>query len=357
MNENRFQLLQKRIVEIVKTSAKDSEGAIKNLRELRKEMEETIEAESLELCNALAAILEAEGDIFRKAKKPVDAEKVYKEMMNFSNKLYQADKETYDYRQGISFYKLASLYRTGLQCNLILPKPKQLNDAQKKLFGMAEIFYKNAMACITEKAKKGRLLHVELHSTIMNEIAVMYASVGNYGKAAELGLNGVQVDKTIYDKYDDKVHGMRLASRMNILAAIYVYNKDHVHAAEILEDANFVLERHEKDEPISAALLLGRNLLNLGGCYKQIDEEKENAEEALLQGLNKILEIDAKAKGMLADDVMMASITLGDHFRNEKEEKQAKEHYLRAKQRASLLLQKTKNARYQNILKRLEQYV
>lgn len=353
MYEKEQQEMQKRILEIVKSAQTDIQGAVDRLQNLKKEAEEMFQADSLELDNVIATIYEATGDIYRKAKNPVEAEKSYREMMNYSSKLYKADKEKYDYRQGISHYKFASLYRVGIQCNALGTKPKQLNELQQKVFGLAEAYYKNVLTCIVDKAKKGNLRYVELHSTVMNELSVMYACIGNFEKAIEVGKNGITVDRTIYDKHDDKVHGLRLAGRMNALAAIYAYAKNSQAASEMLEDANYVLERHEKEEPVAAGIMLGRNYLNLGGCYTLIEEE--NAEETLLIGLNKVLELNEKIKGGLSEDVLMAQMLVGDFYKKTGKEETAKEHYAQAKEKAEFLYKHTKNPKYEAILKRLTQ--
>lgn len=353
MYEKEQQGMQRRILEIVKSAQTDIKGAVDQLQNLKKEAEGIFEAESLELYNVTATIYEATGDIYRKAKNPVKAEKSYREMMQYSSKLYTADKEKYDYRQAISHYKFASLYRVGIQCNALGGKPKQLNDLQKKVFGLTEAYYKNVLTCILEKAKKGSLRYVELHSTVMNELSVMYACVGNYEKAIEVGKNGIAVDRTIYDKQDDKVHGLRLAGRMNSLAAIYVYAKNSQAASEMLEDANYVLERHEEEEPVAAGIMLGRNYLNLAGCYTLIEGEKEQAEETFLAGLNKILETSEKAKGGFAEDVLLAQMLVGDYYKKEGKEDTAKEHYAKAKEKAEFLYKHTKNPKYESIMKKL----
>lgn len=354
MSENETLVLMKKISELVKKSPADPAGAVEKLLELKKEAEGTMDTESLEYYNAAASIYEAIGDVQRNAKKPVEAEKAYKEMMQFSSKLYQADKEKYDLRQGISHYKFASLYRAGIQCTMIMPKPRELNDVQKKVFGLTEQYYKNTIVCITDKAKKGNLRYVEMHSMVMNELAVMYACIGNYKKAIEVGLNGINVDKAIYDRHDDKIHGIRLATRMNTVAAIYSFMKDTVKAAETLEDANFVLDRHEEEEKVTVGLMLARNHLNLGNCYKIIEEEKENAEETLLFGLNKILAVNTLANDRMLEDVMMAYMVVGDYYRGVKNQKTAKENYCLALENAKALFEKTKNVKYKTIIERLE---
>lgn len=357
MYKDELQHIQKKLIEIIKQAGANPQEAINKLLELQKEASRIFTEESAEYYNVCASIYEGIGDINAKLNKLIDAEKSYKEMMQFSSKLFQIDKEKFDYRQAMSHYKLATFYRRGLQCHVPVPKPKQLNDAQKKVFAITEALYKNALACIVEKSKKGSLRHVELYSTIMNEIAVMYTCVGNYEKASELALNGVNVDKAIYDQHDDKKHGLKLATRMNTLAVIYSYMKDVQKTADTLEDTIFVIEQHEKEEPAAAGMMLGRNHLNLGVAYKQLEEEKEHAEEEFLKGLNKILEVNAKTGDKMLDDVLMAYMLTGDYYREVKDYKKSRENYLLAMENAKVLLERTKNKKYKTIIDRLEKAV
>lgn len=354
MYEQEVLEMQKKVVEIMKRPSANPNEKVNQFMELRKEAEELLTEEKLEYWGLAAMIYEAVGDIWKKVGKPVDAEKAYKEMAKFSDKMYQTDKEKYDYRQGISHYKLASFYRIGLGCHVLSPKPKQLSELQKKVFGLTEGLYINTIICIGDKAKKGALRYVELHSTVMSELAVMYACIGNYKKAADVALNGIKTDKSIYDQVDDKVHGMRLASRMNVLAAIYSYTKETQKSAETIEDAIFVLERHEEEEPVSAGIMLARNYLNLGGCYRGIEAEKENAEEMLLKGLDKALTVNTKANDRLLDDVLLAYMLVGDHYKVCKNAQKAKEHYRFALSNAQTLQEKTKHEKYKPIIERLE---
>lgn len=357
MYKDELQHIQKKFIDIMKQAKANPQEAITILGKLKEEVAGIFAVDTEEYCSACATICEGIGDLYNKLNKPVEIEKAYKEMLQVSSKLYQMDKEKYDYRNAVSHYKMASVYRRALQCHIPVPKPRQLNDAQKKLFGLTETFYKNAIACVMEKAKKGSLRYVEMHSTVMSELAVMYACVGQYEKASELAYNGVNVDKTVYDKFDDMAHGLKLASRMNVLAVIYSYMKDVQKTADTLEDTIFVLERHLEEEPITAGIMLGKNYLNLGGAYKQLEEEKDNAEETILKGLNILLEMNTKTGEKLLDDVLMGYMLLADYYRGVKEYKKAKENYLLAIENAKVLQERTKHLRYKNIIERLSKIV
>lgn len=357
MYEKELVKIQKRLTEIVRESAKSPQEAKEKLLSLKEEAGKLLTTESAEFYSVAATVHEVIGDVDFKTKKPVDAEKSYKEMMQFSRKLFDADKKKYDYRMGLSSYKMASFYRAALQCNVLGPKPKELSELQKKVFASAETLYKQAVSCVFENAKRGSLLHVELHSTVMSELAVMYAAVGNYERAAEIGQNGIRLDKAIYENHDDKAHCHKLASRMNALAAIYTFMKNPLLASETLEDANFVLEEHEAEDPVTLGVMLARNYLNLGGCYHLIEEEKENAAKTFETGLSKIIEINRKVNGRLINDEILSQMVVGDYYKKSGNEPKAKAHYLEALAKAKTVFEKTKDKRFENIIKRLNTLV
>ncbi|MBO5460841.1 MAG: tetratricopeptide repeat protein [Ruminococcus sp.] len=353
MYEKELATIQKQLTEIVKASAKNPTEAVEKLLNLKEEAGRILTTESGEFYSVAATIHEVIADLNFRTKKPAEAEKSYKEMMEFSRKLFAMDKTKYDYRMGLSSYKLAAFYRAALQCNVLGPKPKTLTDLQKKVFATAETLYRQAVSCVYEHAKKGSILHVELHSTVMNELAVMYASVGNYERAVEIGKNGIQLDKAVYEKHDDKAHCKKLAGRMNALAAIYTFMKNPLLASETLEDANFVLEEHEAEDPVTLGVMLARNYLNLGGCYHMIEEEKENAAQTFETGLNKIIEINKKVNGKLVNDEILSQMVVGDYYKKAGNEEKAKGHYLAALAKAKVTFEKTKDAKYENIIKKL----
>lgn len=353
MYEKELATIQKQLTEIVKESVKNPTEALEKLLSLKKEAGIVLTMESGEFCSVAATIHEVIGDVNFRTKKPVDAEKSYKEMMQFSRRLFEIDKKKYDYRMGLSSYKLASFYRGALQCNVLTPKPKNLSEVQKKIFETTEVLYRQAVSCIFENAKRGSILHVELHSTVMNELSVMYAAVGNYERAVEIGKNGIQLDKAVYDKHDDRMHCKKLAGRMNAMAAIYMYMKDPRHASEMLEDANFVLEEHEAEDPVNLGLMLARNLLNLGSCYHMLEDERENAADAFENGLNKIIEINKKVNGKLINDEIISQMVVGDYYKKAGNETKAKEHYRKALGKAKEVFDKTKDMKFANIIKKL----
>ena len=357
MYEKQLFVIQKKIAETVKGASENPEAAVVNLMKLKKETEGFASPTSPEFYNAAATINEAAGDIWLRAKKIAEAETSYKEMVQISGKLYELDKTKFDYRLGFSYYKLASFYRTVLQCGTLNPTPKVLNEHQQKIFTVTEGLYKNAIACTMENVKKGSLRYVDLHATCMSELLVLLAAVGNYQSAIACGKDGVRLEKAIYEKLDDKAHSFRLANRMNALASVYTFMKNVQLAMETLEDAIFVLEEHEEEDPITFGVMLARNYLTLGSCYSQMKEEADNADTTYQKGLERMVEVNKKTNNRLIRDVITSYMIVGDHYKRKKNEEAAKAHYGWAMKMASDLFHQTKDSYYENIMNRLRPFV
>lgn len=357
MYEKELFVIQKKIAETVKDASAKPEAAVERLMALKKETEAFATASSPEFYNAAATIHEAVGDIWMRARKPADAEKSYKEMGQLSLKLYELDKEKFDYRLGFSYYKLASFYRTIINCFALNPTPKVLSGQDEKIFKVSEGLYKNAVACTLDKAKKGNIRYVDLHAACMNEAMVLYSSVGNYQSAISCGREGIQLDKAIYEKLDDKVHSFRLANRMSALSTVYTFMKNVQLAMETLEDAIFVLEEHEQEDPVAFGAMLARCYLNLGNCYSQLKEEAPNAEATYRKGLDRMVEANKKANNRFINDVITSYMMVGDYYKRTKNEDAAKAHYRWAMKQASDLFRQTQNPIYENIMKRLRPFV
>ena len=354
MYEKELFKIQKEITEAVKSSAADPEAAIAKLKNLQSDTAAFATDTSPEYYNAASTIQEAIGDICLKAKKPADAEKAYIEMLRFASKLYESNKEKYDFRLGYAFYKRAGFYRTILGCFMLTPRPKVLDENQQKIYNLAESLYKNALGCTMNSAKKGTFRYVDLHVTCLSDMAVFYASVGNYQLALSTAKDGVWLDRSVYEKMDDKEHAFRLANRMNVLAAICQMMKNDQLAMETLEDSNFVLEEHEKENPVIFGVMISKNLLTLAGLYCRLESEKDKAEETYKQGLRKIEMLNKDNNGRLINDVITGYMIVGDYYRRNRRENEAKSHYSWAMKQASLMFEKTKDVKYENIVKRLK---
>ena len=306
-------------------------------------------------------IIEMQKKAFKMQKELVEqaqkAEKVYKENQEASENKNWPGKEEHAYELGKAYYKLASFHRTGLKCNILNSKKVELKEEQKKIFTMAENLYKNAAMVIIDYARKGVFKHVSLQSTVMNELSVMYAAVGEYQKAVDIGKAGIQIDKAIYETKDDRLECGKLANRMNTLAAIYTFMKNPQLASETLEDANYVLEEHESEDPVTFGIMLARNHINLGNCYKLLEEEKENADSTLDIGIEKVLEANEKSNDKFLNDVIMSCVVVGDHYKRKGKTEKAKKHYAIALEKANVFYAKTKDAKLENLIKRLKTLV
>lgn len=344
---------QVKIGQIMKTSVKQPKEALEKLQNLLKDTEQYATGESAEYYGVTSSIYEAMGDLFMRMKNLQEAERAFQEMVRRALKMYELDKEKFDFRIGAANYKLGNFYRTLIGCHILAPKPRELNESQKKVFEIAEKCLKNAIGYTMANARKGAIHHVELHGTAMEALMILQASVGNYEMATRFGRDCVSLSKAVYDKADDKAHGVALANRMTGLAGIYKFMKNQQQAMENLEDAIYVLEAHEKDDP-KVQTMLARNYIGVGSCYHAIEEEKENAEEAYKKGLNLLIQLNDRANNRMIDDVIQSYVFLGDYYRKEEKEMEAKEHYMRAEKLASDMFRVTKQPHYEYLIKQLK---
>lgn len=345
---------QKRIGEIMKGFVKQPQEALSKLEALQKETEKFSGEGSPEYYSVAAAICEAMGDLYMRIQQPQKAEKSYQEMTLKSVKLYECDKEKYDYRLGGANYKLGMFYRGLCGCQRLLPKPRELNDSQKKIWGIAEKCYKNALACTMQNAKKGVGRYVELHSTCLEALMGLHGAVGNYETAVLLGKDCVRLGKAVYEKLDDRMRGVHLANQMTGLGAIYTFMKNPQLAMECLEDAIYVLEAHEKEDAKGIGAMLARNYISLGSCYSMIEEEKEQAEEFYKKGLDRMNELNDQSGNRMIDDVIQSYVFVGDYYKRVNKEFEAKTHYTWAVKLASDMWRVTKQPKYESLMKQLQ---
>ncbi len=309
MYEKELEKYQKQIAEaakgvssLLKSGAKTDvdaakiKEAIQSLEQIKKQITGELPEASAECRLLLVLVHEMTGDLWFRIRNAAEAERAYVEMLKISAGLYETDKEKYDYRLGFSSYKRASFYRTILGCTQPMPKPKELDENQKKVFGMTEGLYKNAIAAAMNQTRKGALRYVDLHAQILSELAVMYAAVGNYPYAISCADDGIRLDKAVYAKIDDKVHGFRLASRMNMLASICIFAGEKQRAMETLEDAVYVLEEQVAEDPVAFGTLLARNYQALGQLYGQIEGEQEKVDDARQKAAQYLADVQKRMK-------------------------------------------------------------
>lgn len=302
----------------------------------------------------LSFIHEAMGDVCRNKNQWVDIEKNYLEMLKYAKNNYDMNQEQYSYRLGFVSYKLGNFYRTALRCTQYGPNPIVLSDTQEKIFMSCEIHYKNAVGCTMNLAKQGNLHALELHSTTMNELSVLYTAVGKYEEALKVARDGIRIDKSIYEKINDKTRCFLYGNRLNNLATIYLVSKDHKNAMETYETSVTILKQHKDEEPITYSILLGKNYLALGNCYSQVKEKESIAITAYQNGLDYMENANIKTKNALIYDVITSYMIVGDYYKRMSKNDQANRYYSWAMNHSKEMLEKTNEKKYENVIKRLE---
>ena len=353
MNEKELLENQKRVVGIMNHMTKNPQEAVEQLLALQKDVEEVVSSDSQEYCVSSTTLCEALGDCYVRLNKVPEAEKSYQQMVNHAVKFFEFDREKNDYHLGAAYYKLATFYRMLIGCNLLLPKAKALNEAQKNVFDQAEQCYKSAIGCTMQNAKKGSLRHLEFHFICLSDLIAFHGAVGDYKTAILCGKDAVRLGKMVYEKKDNKAQAMRLANAMNGLAAVYMFSKDLVPAMEHLEDAIYVLEEHEKEDEMAIGAMIARYYISLGSAYYGIEEERHQAEEAYQTGLKRLVELNDKSNNKLIDDLIHSYMFVGDYYGKVQKEFEAKAHYTWAMKLASDMSRATKHPKYENLMKHL----
>ena len=294
-----------------------------------------------------------EADVAIKEKRWTDAEKLLKETVQYAIKMYDADKENNDLQLGAAFHRLGKFYSMLIHCDRMPVKPITLDEKGQNLFKACEGLFGDAIKCTLQNGRKGKAVYVDFHSLCMHDLLILYFAVGRYEDAIKHGTNGIQLEKAIYEKFDDAPHALRLAERMTSLATSYALHKDVVKAMEHLEDSIFVLEEHEKDDPIRFGLTLGRSYLTLAGNYERQPEEAAQAEETYLKGYAKLEEADELSEGKFSEDMITANLVLGEFYKR-KEKPQSKIYFKEALRLAEAYKEKNQNAKYDYLIAKLK---
>ncbi len=352
MYEQELTNMRLKIQEAVKKIATEPETALQELEDIKAETEAAFPAEGAEWYAILATVQEHMGNASLKLKKNVDAEKHFKEMVKLSTKLYEIDKEKYDFRLGTAFHRLAKFYTTLIQCDRLQIKPVVLDERKEKIFKTCEMLFHDAITSTLKNGRSGKGMYVDFHAGCMMDTMMFYAAVGKYEEALKHGKNGIALEKAIYEKFDDKEHSLRIGERMTALAAVYTANNDLQSAMETLEDAIFALEEHEAEDPAKFGLMLGRSYLTLAGTYERIPEEAQQAEATYLKGYAKLEEVQERSKKIFLDDMISANVLLGEFYKK-KERPEAKLYFQEALKLAQAFKDQTKNARYDYLIAKL----
>ena len=288
-----------------------------------------------------------------KAKNLPEAERLLKEVIKLAKEMYEIDKENNDLQLGAAFHRLAKFYSMIIRCDRMPVKPIVLDEKQKNLFKACEALFHDAIRCTLQNGSKGKGIYVDFHSVCMHDMLVLYVAVGKYDDAIKHGANGVHLEKAIYEKFDDVAHAFRLSERMTALATAHALKKESVKAAELLEDSIFVLEEHEKEDPLRFGLMLGRSYLTLAGNYERQPEEAENVESTYLKGYDKFETIQELSQGKFTEDMVTANIVLGEYYKR-KESPQSRGYFVEALRLAEEYKEKNQSAKFDYIIAKLK---
>lgn len=352
MYEQELGKIRLQIQEAIKKVAAEPEAAIQDFMNIKAEAESVFPAESEAWYATLASVEEHLGNIAARQKKNAEAEKHFKEMVKLSTQLFEKDKTKFDFRLGTAFHRLAKFYTTLIQCDRMQLKPVVLDEKKQKIFKICEMIFNDAIRCTLQNGRSGKGMYVEFHSICMHDMMVFYSAAGKYEEALKHGKNGIQLEKAIYEKFDDAAHSFRLAERMTALAAVYTASNNLQSAMETLEDAIFALEEHEADDPVKFGLMLGRSYISLAGTYDRIPEEAEQAEATFKKGYDKLEEVQENSKRIFLDDMISANVVLGEFYKR-KERPEAKIYFQEALKLAQAFKEQTKNAKYDYLIAKL----
>lgn len=357
MLEDKTKEFHHKTIEIVKDKSKDYQQKISALENLKELSAADIPTDSEQYLHLISVISEACGDLHMQHRKIPQAEKSYMDMMHAAAKVYSGDKDKFRSRYGFCCYKRASFYRTCLGCTKPSNPPKVLNESQQKVFSMAETFYKTAIGATFQPDKPMPIADADLHSLCMSELMIMHAAVGNFNSAVKYGSDGIGVERAIYAKLPDKIHGFRLANRLNSLSTIYILLKNPALAAQTMEQSVEIIIKHKEEDPLTFEVLLARTYLSLAEYYSQLADKASLAESTYKNGLKLMTAANEKSDNKLINDVLTAYIMVGDYYIRCKKYAPAIDHYRWAYDMASALLKSTKEPRYELILKKLKPFV
>lgn len=355
MYEKEVQKAQERLNAALTLAKQQPDEAINMILDMQKWVEETLPNDCPEFYGIVITYNEVIGDLRMRARKFVEAEKYYKQMVQLAQKLHELDKEKYDLRLGMAYAKLANNCRTCIGCQVFGNQPRALNEKTQRPFDAGINFYKAAVTVTQDNAKKGSGKHLELRADCIAAMAVMNACIGNYKDAIAMYKDVVNIQKAIYQALDNKESGIKLGTSMSTLATIYSLYKDAANAQESLEDSIYVLAEHEQEDPVRSGILIARNYMNLAGCYVLLKHEQEEIDNAYDKATQKISMANAIAKNAAVGDEITCYMLSGQYYHasgnTEKGKKQLTHAYDLAK---AVCEEKPDNKQFAAMKKRLE---
>ena len=316
MYEEEIKALQRSIMQAVNCKRDEIAQAQEQLKALQEHLTETIPEDTDAYLVAQVSLEESQGDLYQRMGKIKDASAYYDRMARYAAQLLQKDEKDAGsaYRMAVALFKQAGCIRLGINCQIVTPKPRSLNEQENKAFQAAVSRYKEAVRLMLPAAKEGKAREMTMTSNCLNDLSTMYGVVGNYKDALEASRSAVQIDRTLYDHMDDAPHSMRVAVHMNGLALLYNLMQNTEMATDTLEDVIYALSEHEADSPVEFGMAIGRFQMNLANCYQRSKTQKANAEETYLNALRNIKAVNDKTDNRYVLDLISAFQAVGQYY-------------------------------------------
>lgn len=314
MSNMEFNNIQNELRSIIQNTTIENSVKVTKLESLAKKAKNTLGSNTPTYYDVVSTLHEAMGDCYMRDHKIIEAEKAYRSMLAYSKLLYELDKKTLDYRFGFSCYKLASYYLTMMGCHKLEEKPKTFNEMQNKVVETCDSLYKTAISSTMSNARKGLVNYAQLQAMAMSEMALLYASKGDYKLASGFGVDGVNVSKSVYKVVNTKEYMYLLINRINHLATIYKLLKKSDKTIECLKESIDLAKERIHEEPVVLGIMIGKCYMNIGACY---DEMKEvlKADDAFEKGLEYIAQGNKSANYTMMDEVIKGYMKVGDHYK------------------------------------------
>ncbi len=327
MYEKEIAQIREKIGEALRMKKTQREEALALLNTQQEALTRLFSEKDQEYHSTMVTIEESRGDIYQRNRQVKNAAECYDRMGKHADVLYKQDRHKYDFFKAAALYKQAGCIRMSMNCVVMTPTPRVLNEQENKLYQLAMLRYTEACKIILNKTELGMIPPKEMAANCLMDMAVMHGVVGNYKDALECARKGVELDKDVYNARDDKEHSMRVALHMNLLALIYNLMKNVDMAMETLEDAIYALGEHEPEDPVQFGITIGRFQMNLANCYQASRTEKKQAEPTYLNALANIQGINEKTGGAFVLDLISAFQAVGRYYLSQNNRKEA-ESYL-----------------------------
>lgn len=355
MYEKELEKAQERLNAALTLAKKQPQESINMIVDMQKWIDETLPNDIVEYYGVTITYNEAIGDLYLSMRRFPDAEVAYKKMVSVAVKLYEVDKEKYDFRLAVAYCKLANNCATNIGMQNLLQGKRELEERMKRPFEAGENFFKVAIKMVEDNCKKGSARHLEIRARTINSLATMEANVGHYKEALAMFSDSVRILKAIYQTMDNLVYGVMLGETLLNQGAVYTMNGEHAKAQECLEDSIYVLKEHEDEDAVRSGIMIARNYMNLGASMLFQQADLDEVDVIYDKATSKISMVNAIAKGSAITDEISCYMLSGQYFKvSGREEKavQQLEHAMKLVNGA--LAQAPDSAQFQNMKKHIE---